>query len=156
MRGNGFEFVRRQPDCRNWFLAHQRIGKLLQDGLFRFAGVATETRLDRLEVFHQQVAERSATRENGVDSEQLLLFHNVHLGIGFFLRLNQFIGLVQARVFDVVLAQSDAGNAKQAKLHPHCLGSRGHGVKVGSDLSPCLTRISRIRTNGASTLVRVR
>ena len=89
MRGDGFEFVSRKPDRRDGFLAQQRLGQFLQDGLFSFARIAVQTRLDRIEVFHQQVAERGAGSENGVGSEQLLLFHHVRLGIGLFLRLGQ-------------------------------------------------------------------
>ena len=54
---NDSDFVCCETGGRDGLLADQRLGELLQHGFFSVAGVATETRLNRIEIFHQQIAE---------------------------------------------------------------------------------------------------
>ena len=95
------------------------------------AGVATEPGLDEFQVFHQEIAEGSAAGKNGTGGEHSLLFDHVDLRVSLLLRFDEFVGLVEARVFKIMFAWRDAGNAERTKLHPHCLRVCGRWVKVG-------------------------
>ncbi len=64
---------------------------------------------------------------------QFLLVGQHDLGVSLFLRFDQFIGLVQAGVLDVVVAGQDAGDAKEANFHGQCLGCRPPKVKRESE-----------------------
>ena len=117
MRGNDCNFVGREAGSRDGFLADQPIGEFLKDGFFSVAGVATETRLDRIEVFHQEVAEGGAGGEHSVGCDHLFFVHHVHLGISLLLRLDQLIRLVEPWIFHVMFAQRNALNSEQAYFH---------------------------------------
>ncbi len=62
-----------------------------------------------------------AAHEDGVGLQRPFFADHVHLRVSLLLRLDQLMGLVHARVFDVVLADNDAGNADDANFHAHRL-----------------------------------
>jgi len=117
MSGYRRRFIGAEPGRRYWLFAHQNIGQLLQNGFLCFTRVATESRLDGIEIFHQQIAESRARGKDRVSRDHIFLADHVRLSVGLLLRLDQFVCLVQAWVLDVMFAQRDVGNTKEAKLH---------------------------------------
>src|SRR5207248_6840969 len=114
-------------------LADQSVGHFLEDGLFGWTRVATESGFDRIEVFHQQVAECGAGGENRIGSEHLRLIDHFDLRVSLLLRLGELVRLIESGVFDVVFAKRDAGNAEEADFHSLCLDAYRPMVKVASE-----------------------
>ena len=138
MRGNRLEFISGKADGRDRLLADQSVGHFLEDRLFGWTRVATESGFDRIEVFHQQVAEGGAGGENRIGSEHLLLIDDVDLGISFLLCLDELVRLIESGVFDVVFAKSDARYAKEADFHSLCLHATAQAQKLFRGLTPFL------------------
>ena len=59
----------------------------------------------------------SSSGEDGVGFEQLVFADHIHLRVRLLVGLDQFVGLVEPGVFEVVLAELDFGNAKQGDFH---------------------------------------
>jgi hypothetical protein len=111
MRPHRLGFLRRQAGRRDHLLALQTRLDLVEHDLFRFGRSAPQARLHHLQILQDQVEAAFRRHDDGVGRQRLVLADDVHQGVDFFLRFDQLVSLVQARVFDFVFSQRNAGEA---------------------------------------------
>ncbi len=112
MRGDGLQVLRRQTGTEHeFFLLEQRLDffQRLPLGLLRFAAQAG---LHKFQVLQNHVRPALHRHQDGVGVNQLVLAHHVHLRVGFLVRLDQLVRLVEARILEVVFAGFDPGQAE--------------------------------------------
>jgi len=105
------QFLRQQAAEHESFRLEQRLN-LQQRRSFGRLRVPPQPCLDKFEVFQDQVRLALLGRENGVGLQERLLAHHFDLGVGLLVRFDQFMGLVQTRVFQIVFAQLEARHAE--------------------------------------------
>ena len=86
-------------------------------GPLGFRRLAAQARLNEFKVLQQQVRQLLARHDDGVRFERRVVAADVHLDIDLLLGLDEFVGLVKARVFDIVLPERNAGDAINADFH---------------------------------------
>ena len=79
--------------------------------------VAAQARLHKFQVLQNNVRPAFLRHEDGVGVQKLVVACNVHLRVGFLVRLDQFVGFIEARIFEVVLAGFYPGQTKQRYFH---------------------------------------
>ena len=112
MRGDGFEVGRRQAGIENEFFLFEQHLDFLQCLALGLLRVAAQARLHKFQIFQNHVRPALHRHQQRVGVNELVLTNHVHLRVGFLVRLDQVMRLVKARVFEVVFAGFDAGNAK--------------------------------------------
>ena len=85
-------------------------------GFLRFAAQA---RFHKFQVLQNHVRPAFHRHQDGVGINQLVLAHHVHLRVGFLVRLDQFVRLIEARVFEVVFAGFYSREAEQRYFHKY-------------------------------------
>jgi hypothetical protein len=84
---------------------------------FFLARVTLQSRFNEFKIHENQIGAALRGDENGIGIHQLILPNQVHLHVSFLIRFDQFIDLIQTRIFDVVPSRIDPGYAKQADFH---------------------------------------
>jgi len=115
--GHRLQLRRRQPGGGDEPLVLQRRLDLAEHGFLRLRRVALEPLLHELQVVQNHIEPAGRRHDDGIGGHGLLPAGNVHLDVGFFLRLHQLVSLVEARVLDVVFSQRDAGETEEADFH---------------------------------------
>ena len=79
--------------------------------------VTAKPGFDKLEILENKIGFGFLRREDGVRVEQVFFRDHIDLRRGFFIGFDQFIGLIEAGVFEVVFAEFDLGDAEQGDFH---------------------------------------
>ena len=112
VRGDGFQVCRRQTGIENeFFLFEQRLD-FLQRLALGFLRLAAQARFHKFQVLQNHVRPAFHRHQDGVGVNQLVLAHHVHLRVGFLVRLDQLVGLVEPRILEVVFAGFNPGQTE--------------------------------------------
>ena len=112
MRGHGLKLFGGQVRIENELFAFEVGFDFFQRVSFAGLRIAAKSSFNELEVFKNQIGAGLARGQDRVRVEYLIFTDDIHLGIGFLVRFNQFVGLIEARVFQIVLAKVDFGDAE--------------------------------------------
>ena len=86
------------------------------DPLLR-AGIALQPGFNKLHIAEDQFQPSVLVGQHAVGIHELIFTHHLNLGIGLLLRLHEFVGSIQARVFEVMPAPRNVGDSKSANFH---------------------------------------
>jgi hypothetical protein len=101
-----------QPGVEDKPLILQPRLQLLQHCPLGRLRVATEPGFNKLQILQNQISLGFVPCQNSIRFQQRFIPHDFDLGMGFLVRFDQLVGLIQARVFKVVPAQFDVRDAE--------------------------------------------
>src|SRR5438128_3445433 len=107
MRGDGLKFLRTDVGVEDKLFVFQDGFDFFQRASFLRLRVTAKAGFDKLQIFEDQVGPGFIEGEDGVGFKQLVFANDIDLGMGFLVRLDELIGLIEAGVFAIVFAEFD-------------------------------------------------
>ena len=117
MRCHGLEFLRGQSRVEHKSLAFEQRPDLFQRGALGFLRFPPQPCLHKLQVLEDQIGFRVVGSQDGVRVQELVIADHIDLCVDILLRLDQLVGLVESRIFEIMFADFDFGNAEQRNFH---------------------------------------